>query len=304
MKKLSKVIISSLIFIFLFFVLEVYVYHREFKNAGWGKPMSYSFFNPDIESSDVSQMGRPLECLPSQKNPILLFGCSFAFGIYLEDEQTFGYKLSKILDRAVINRSVGGGSMAHMLYQTENEDFYKQVPKCKDVIYVIIDDTTRRLYVDTFLVTLPYFNIHYKKRKNDLVLVEYKNPFVNLFKSLYLYKFFQHKYVEYYLKNPENADEISELELMYFLNTRENLEKNWKEKVNFTIVFYNNFYLGSSVETEEKLVQKLKENGFNVIKVSDITDESIMQGMYIIPNDGHPTETAWNLLTPLIAKKL
>ncbi len=48
----------------------------------------------------------------------------------------------------------------------------------------------------------------------------------------------------------------------------------------------------------------LKENGFNVISAPEITNNKILSKKYAIPYDGHPNEEAWNLLTPLIAKKL
>ena len=40
--------------------------------------------------------------------PILLFGCSFAYGEYLAQNQTFSYKLSKLLNSPVYNRAIPG----------------------------------------------------------------------------------------------------------------------------------------------------------------------------------------------------
>lgn len=45
----------------------------------------------------------------SKKKPIVVMGCSYAFGQGLKEKQTFYYKLSKKAKRPVINWSIGGG---------------------------------------------------------------------------------------------------------------------------------------------------------------------------------------------------
>ena len=47
----------------------------------------------------------------------------------------------------------------------------------------------------------------------------------------------------------------------------------------------------------------VKQNGFNVIKTSDITTEDLNTMTYKMEDD-HPKASAWELLTPLIAKEL
>ena len=270
---------------------------------GFGDKMHYSFLNAKVNSSDIEKMGRDFQeelKYDEKLSPIVLFGCSFALGIYLEDEQTFAYKLSQLSHRNVINRAVGGGSLSHMLYQTQSDYLYKKVPYSNDVIYILIDESTIRLLLDFYLITLKDFNLHYKKVNNDLVLVEYKNPFLNLFKSLYLVKVYQQYKIYKYVNDEKNSEEISDLELLYFIKARENLENRWNTKVNFNVIIYNN----GCIKALKPLKEKLAANGFNVIDTNDLTDEILTEGKYIIPNDGHPTEDAWDLLTPLIYKKL
>lgn len=45
------------------------------------------------------------------KKPVVIFGCSFAYGEYLNDNQTFGYKLSKQTGRTVYNFAYSGGDL-------------------------------------------------------------------------------------------------------------------------------------------------------------------------------------------------
>ena len=63
-----------------------------------------------------------------------------------------------------------------MYYQSENDTFYKDVPKSELVIYVMLDDHYRRMksnYLDT---TEIYRHRTYKKVDNELILNDYKNP--------------------------------------------------------------------------------------------------------------------------------
>ena len=51
----------------------------------------------------------------SKKKPIVVMGCSYAFGQGLKDKQTFSYKLSKKAKRPVFNWSIGGGVFSTQL---------------------------------------------------------------------------------------------------------------------------------------------------------------------------------------------
>ena len=87
------------------------------------------------------------------------------------------------------------------------------------------------------------------------------------------------------------------MELKYYIKTRDTLEQNWHTKVKFTVIIYDGVYF------EDILLKKLRDNGFNVIKLSDITEKNLLSPEYI-SSDYHPTPAAWELLTPLIAKNL
>ena len=101
------------------------------------------------------------------------------------------------------------------------------------------------------------------------------------------------------LSNYLFSDKITDEQLAYFLQTRENLEKRWGTKVNFTVIVYDN------IPFEKKMVKKLKNNGFNVIQTRQLVKGDIRDPkFYLGPNNGHPSETAWDIFTPLIAEKL
>ena len=50
--------------------------------------------------------------------------------------------------------------------------------------------------------------------------------------------------------------------------------------------------------------KKLKKNGFIVFSTNDITNENLKIEKYMMQDNNHPTEKAWDLLTPKIAERL
>ena len=81
------------------------------------------------------------------KHSIVLFGCSYAYGVGLAQNQTFSYKLSQILKTPVYNRALAWGNLQEMWYQVEgSKDFYTQVPKSDTYIYLMMYDHYNRMY--------------------------------------------------------------------------------------------------------------------------------------------------------------
>ena len=107
--------------------------------------------------------------------PIVVFGCSYAFGDYLKANQTFSRKLSNKLKRTVYNRAIPGGGFQQMLQQSLSDNFYKTVPPSKTVIYILIEDYFRRMLGETFYVHEKYFNLHYIYKNGHFVKYNYDN---------------------------------------------------------------------------------------------------------------------------------
>ena len=72
----------------------------------------------------------------------------------------------------------------------------------------------------------------------------------------------------------------------------------WNNKINFYVIFYED------IKYSDMLQNKLKNNNFKVLKTSDLTNEDLDSPKYKMQDNGHPTEEAWNLLTPLILKNI
>jgi len=234
------------------------------------------------------------------KVPIIVFGCSYAFGQHLDYNQTFSYKLAHILKRPVYNRAISGGSFQHMYMQSESDSMYKTINNTDTVIYIMISDHFRRSMLQYFDVLDLHLYPHYSIKNNNLRHDNYKNIFINFFKSLYITKHINHIYVEDYIYNQKNQDKIINNTVLYFIKTRQNLEQHYGKKLNFHIILYEDW----DIMYSNILKQELENAGFSVISTKDLTTEDLKTEEYQMQDNHHPTEAAWDMLTPRIIEKL
>ena len=263
-------------------------------------------------SNDIFKGRKPvgLEYCKMNKNcsyppPIIIFGDSFAHGQYLKFNQNFSYKLSQTLKRPVYNRAIPGSGVQHMFYQVSDKDdtsFYEEVQPSDTVFYILIDDHYLRMSILSDFDTVQG-NIHLrytKNRRGELVKDNYKNVLLNIIKSSPTIKAINLKYLDNYIKNPKNADKLTDMLLLYFIQTRKILENKWNKKIKFIVIFYDN----RKINHKEILRKKLEENNFIVLDTSELTSEDLNSEEYLMQDNLHPKEKAWDLLTPIIINKL
>ncbi len=317
MKKYIKIILINIIFlaglvftfdfiIYKYYAVGFYKNHPAVYKINEFKYMPYRpEYLSDLESYFNGQnnlyFGRKPDGLEYKyASPIILFGCSYAFGQYLNSNQTFSYKLAHLLKRPVYNRAISGSSFQHMYMQSISDSLYKVISDTDTVIYIMISDHYRRsmlYYFDILdLHVLPHFVI----KNNKLIQDDYKNPVTNFLKSLYTAKYINHIFVENYIKNPENAEKLTDNALLYFIETRKNLEKKYNKKLKFIVIFFEDW----EILYKDILEKKLKDKGFITISTKDITDTDLRLEKYSMQDNHHPTEKTWDMLTPALVKKL
>ena len=312
MKKIISVILFNILaIIFIWFLSDCFLYTfsllkndkfslLEYKNLY--KSTSFKeglekFYSKEINSNNINKYRlRHPEGLQYKSNPILLLGCSYAYGQDLENTQTFGYKLSDITKRPVYNISVPGTGFQHMYYITQNGIFDQKIPYCETVIWIIIGDNYRRMTGEGFFIADNVNDLHYSFG-NGVFKPDYDNAVSNFLNTNYTFRMVKKVYNRFYLSDKHNEDKITDEALSYFVQTRDNLEKIWNKEVKFVIFIYDIEHLS------EKLIPKLKQNNFVVITTNDLTASDLKQSAYTLP-DGHPNEDAWNLLTPLFVKEM
>ncbi|MBQ4077841.1 hypothetical protein IJD15_01500 [bacterium] len=314
MKKIIKTIIANvLIFACLITIIEVSIWGIEneilrrqkdsFRAKGLLKfhsGIKHFKFDPKYFPSPETGWGRAPEGLEFKSKPIVLFGCSYAYGYNLEKEQTLSYKLAYLTKRPIYNRAFSAWGIQHMLLQAENPDTYKLLPEPEYVIFTFINDHFRRLYVLTFMrghMLNEDFNLRYKEKDEKLIQIKNQNHFFNFIKRLYLTNIiYNNLYIEKIKLKYPNYKEYHNFALKHFIQSKKEMEKYW-DNTKYVVYFYDSFY------KDDELKEKLEKENFTVITNKELTSEDITNSKYMTA-DYHPTEDAWNLLVPKLAERL
>ena len=231
----------------------------------------------------------------SKKKPIIWFGCSFAEGAGLEDNQAQSYKLAQISKRSVIQQSKGATGPAFMYYQLKNNLVDEQANDAEYVIYTYISNHLYRLYEYKVNPFIPMFNIRYKIKDGNLVE---RKP---IFKPLYSL-FFVQRLANKDVINKVIAEEQDYLLFDKMMKETNNLIKEKYPKAKFIILEFPD--RGNEIPDFE--VKKLEENGITFVRLKDlIKDKSIniYDEKYWLPGNIHPNEKLWDLALPELNKR-
>lgn len=316
MKNLSVIIINAVLLTIIFFSFEYYIYKKENNpDVPFIHMTDYCSLTTDEiykmikdkgyygsgNSQGPIQFRRPVYQNTNLK-PVVIFGCSFAWGARLYEHETLHFILSQLTGRTVYNRAVSGWGVQHMLYQLKRDDFYNDVPEPEFVIFVYIPNHVSRMYKYNAYCTACDYN--YLKYVNSFgKLKEEKRlqhiPYSGIYNNIIL-----RKIAEIQEANFSNTA-FSFLE-KHFLESKKEMEKHWKN-VKFIILDYEATDLHFGMKRDilnEKNIKKLEKDGFIIIKTSQLTDEKLDTGYCLDENDNHPNAKAWALITPLFAEKL
>lgn len=310
------IFINFLVFLILFFVFDFFVYFSVLKTypKDFKPKYSYIVYNPTIKFDSFKNFfenkedwkGRLPDGLEykNNKKPIVIFGCSYAYGFKLSEKQTVSYKLAHLLKKTVYNRAVTACSFQHMLLQLSSDDFYNEVPKPDKIVYILMEDHYRRMLIDgRFGVPEKNFYLHYSLKNGVLTKDSYNSPKKNFIKSLYIVNWAKEKHLKNYILKANHVDEVTDLALKYFIQSRGELVKRYKSSPEIIVFFWTH---NNNMKTyKESLKHKLEANGFKTLDAEKLTNENLLDKKYCLSaTDTHPNEAAWDLLVPLIAKNL
>ena len=225
----------------------------------------------------------------TKKLPIVLFGCSYTYGWNLDNNQTFSYKLYKKTGRTVFNFGIVGAGVQQTLFMLQN-NILKCIPQPEYVIYTFICDHINRMNVCFYFDE--YGVIYYKYNKNkDLVLMSdldlyYWHSYIlrRIYNLLYEKKLLMYK------------RDNNEFLLKHFLAVNNEIKKS-SNNTKFVLFVYD----GDSII--ENIEEELKKNGIIVIYLSQLSKENFSDKKYMV-DDSHPSEKAWDIIVPLLIKKL
>ena len=318
MKKSIKIVsINLAIFFIVYLLLEFLAY----KNADDDYPFLFpvSRCNSSTMAEDYNALKgnywgwgtsqeefmyrRPVG-LQYTKKPIVIFGCSMAWGAGLNEPETFHYKLSELTKRPVYNRAISGWGVQHMLFLLQQDDLYQELPKPEYVVYLYISHHIQRMYKYSFIYNwgrrLSYnygkYNMFFGK------LCEEKRLQHTLFSRLW------NHYILKFIAACQEKNEGASFKLLekHLLECKKQVENRWGNDVKFVILNYEceEPFNDHPNILNKKNINKLSNDGFIVVSTSDLTGIKELGEIYTLKEDIHPNEKAWNLITPLFAKEI
>lgn len=245
------------------------------------------------------------------KSPVILYGCSYTFGVFLNDEECFSGRLSELTGRQVFNRGIPGYGIQHSLYHIENKlkdlllKYNIQLLKSPQnnvvqtepyyVIYTFIEDHINRLYRTNDFSDKWLMYYKFSSKNNKLIPV---NDFDMLFWHSYILRtLWKKKYSNCTDESVISTVERSKLLSAMFLQMKSGLESKIND-VQFSIFVFNGDRHIKEIENE------LIANGIKVVYLSELSDIDFENEKYRLENDFHPNALAWEIITPLLIKEL
>ena len=312
-KKLLYIVINIVLIFVIIFGIELAIWNKENKflkdngiisqnvpNIGFHKGIKKFHFNIDHFPTPENGYGVAPEGLNYKKKPMIIFGCSYAYGYQLEREQTLTYKLAENAKIPVYNRAFTGWGIQHMLYQSKIEKLYEILPEPEYVMYVFMNDHIRRLYLLSFSswnILAEEFNLRYKEKDDKLIEIKNTNGFLNQIKRLYFVNKIQHALTNKRMLDNKNREKRYDFAIKHFVEAKQEMQKHWGN-TKFVVLFYD------KIVDEKYLQNELTKNGFIVLDANKLTNEDLATKKYLTQDKLHPNEKAWDLLTPKIIKEL
>lgn len=293
MKKF-KIILSNILLLIIVFCFAEYLAYKDAVSFFEKKP-NYSLKKEDYNLEYLKQNMRPAYGLQYKKAPILIYGCSYAYGFALEDKENFGYQISEQTKRPVYNFAISSKGLQDALYLIQNDE--KITPEPQYVFYVFINDHVRRMYVNCNKIDGVKY-LTYKNKNGKLIRNENQYVFTE---RLYLTGVIKNA-LYYLLKNPMEKSIYKMVEL-YFITIKKEINNKYPN-AKFIILDYEN---GQESYLNEKRVRLLKEHEIEIVNLNKIFHNKLKSDKYRNPIDKdvfkHPNAQAWSLVTEYVINR-
>ncbi len=308
MNKKKIIFINFLIFLLLLIISEIFSFHY-LKTKYNNDIFRYSKIqNPTNEKYNWL---RPVEYRDNSKAPILLFGCSYAYGFELEEDKTFSRKLADYTNRTVVNRAFQAEGPAFMYKQLEDPHVVAEIKEKLAhieptvILYVFISGHPMRTFKYRCFQGAEYFNDRYTIDKNNKLKKNQPNNILSIFHSLYTVILIEKIKENIDLKN---KDKVNKTNTLLFSESYKKAKKYFPN-AKFVIIGYpdgidDNNISENFKQLQDNLNKEIPNNNIFFIDIYKIFPD-IFNRQYWLANDPvHPSAEAWEKLTPIIADKL
>lgn len=234
----------------------------------------------------------------SQKQPILILGCSFGYGWLLDEKQALSYKLAINSKRSVYNQSIPSLGLQYFPYILENFELEKQIQNPEYIIFVFIENHIYRLYRYQIEDAMDsQLDIRYKQTLIGLEEIKHK---YYIFEHFAIYRYLQNKYANHIFIN-NSYDKNFDFMKLHFLKAKQIANEIFP---NSKIVILKYEEKPDSWYYNTERWKELEDAGFIILGSYELTNKHLYEDEYRIKDDVHPNEYAWDLLVPQLVKKL
>lgn len=304
MKTLKIIAINFVILILILLCIEVYFHKMIFdKYAKFmpeevvqiGKLKFLKYHKVEIADFNKQKEGfRPTCYKTPNKGSVILFGCSYTYGTWLNDDETFSKKLSDYTGRTVYNRAFPTVAVPFMYYQFEHNLVKKDIPSADYIIYTLTEEHLAKISTNRGWILAPELQITYELKNNKLKQKRVLFPFVY---STYTSIAIQEK-----IKNEAWGKRKYELIIEKMLD--ESFKKAKEEYPNAQIVLFVFDDKNWNGFCTDEFLKYLKNANYKVMLLSDILGYKLEGKEYYTQDNFHPSAKAWDLIVPKFADKL
>lgn len=313
MKKLCIIIVNIILIVVVLISYDMYVYYKTSNESRHYQSVKsflniYSFFYKEQfrkkdndyflnqyiygKTAEGKDFYRKVVNPESSLKPILLFGCSFVYGYKIPESAIASEVFGRYTNRPVYNRAQDGLGVNLMLYQLQNEEFYKIIPEPQYIIYNFIDDHPRRMYETCVPFVNYYYDIFYKIKNNKVVQTKYLNKF-------YSVEELKKKYYFHKIKEEKFREKQRQLLLLQLIECNNLIKQHWPDSEFIIFVYTNDDSLLGEIKGE------LEQNGIRIIYRKDIAPYDDYDVRFSLSNkDLHPNEHAWEYIVPKLMKEI
>lgn len=291
MKKFVIIVVNLFLFIFVLLAMEIICYFKD--TSGFKYRPLYVVRKANYSLDSLKMNMRNPQGLVYAKPPILIYGCSYAYGFALDEKETFGYKLSELTKRPVYNFAVSSKGLQDALFLMRNDE--KITPEPEYIFYVFINDHVRRMFVNCNKIDnvkyLTYKNINGNLVQNTDLISDYSY----LLRSL--------KNQTYYFLKGFFKKQIFELTKLYFVSVKNEINKKYPN-AKFIVIDYEN---GHENYLSSQKIQELEKEGIEIISLSKVFDDKLKMNKYKNPKEldpfRHPNGKAWDIIVKYLSEK-
>lgn len=296
MKNKNKyiIVITNILLLILVFCVAEFLAYKE-ASIYLKQSIKYTWKKEDYSLDNLKKSMRTPCGLKYKKPPILIYGCSYAYGFGLNEENTFGYKLSQKAKRPVYNYAMSSKGFQDALFLLEHDE--KVVPEPEYIFYVFINDHIRRMFINCNKID--YMKYLTYKNQNDK-LVQNENKYA-VSERLYIFGVIKNA-LYYFFKNIFKKP-IYRLTKKYIYSINQEIKMKYPN-AKFIIIDYDN---GAESYFSFQKKEELKKQGIEVIQLNKEFKGILKSEKYrnSINEDifRHPNSKAWDLIVPYLVSK-